>query len=94
MSNLSEFIGGGIKSVQSGTTNLTTGVQAVNETINAIDPAKSFACVRGFVSNTDNINKYFIVEILNSTTVRIVLVRNTNDTTASANVDWTVVEYY
>mgnify|MGYP000058102098 CR=1 FL=1 len=94
MSNLSEFIGGGIKSVQSGTTNLTTGVQVVNETINAIDPAKSFACVRGFVSNTDNVNKYFIVEIVDSVTVRILLVRNSTDTTASANVNWIVVEYY
>lgn len=94
MSNLSEFIGGGIKSVQSGTTNFSTGVTVVNETINTIDPAKSFACVRGFVSNTDDINKYFIVEITSSTTVRILLVRNSLDTTASANVYWTVVEYY
>jgi len=93
MSNLSEFIGGGIKSVQSGTTNLTTGVQAVNETINAIDPAKSFACVRGFVSNTDNINKYFRVEIIDSTTVQVTLIRNSGDID-NGTISWTVVEYY
>ena len=93
MSNLSEFIGGGIKSVQSGTTFLTVGATVVDETITAIDPAKSFACVRGFSANTNDINKYFIVEIIDSTTVRVTLIRNQFDNDLGI-IAWAVVEYY
>ena len=99
MSNLSEFIGGGIKSVQSGTTNFPTvpappgGVASVDETINAIDTAKSFVCVRRYQSSTDDINKYFSVEITDSTTVRVTLIRNGLDGDAGS-ISWTVVEYY
>ena len=97
MSNLSEFIGGGIKSVQSFTTsfpNVLPGDQApVDVTINAIDTAKSFVCVRRYQSSTDDINKYFRVEIIDSTTVQVTLVRNSGDND-NGTISWTVVEYY
>ena len=97
MSNLSEFIGGGIKSVQSFTTSfpgVLPGNQApINVTINAIDTAKSFVCVRRFLSTGDDVNKYFSVEIIDSTTVRVTLIRNSNDGSAGS-ISWTVVEYY
>jgi|DEB0MinimDraft_6_1074348.scaffolds.fasta_scaffold26066_3 hypothetical protein len=97
MSNLSEFIGPVIKSVQSGTTaipfNPSGGSTTVDETITAIDTAKSFVCVRSFSSAFDTINKYFSVEILNSTTVRVTLLRSISDND-SGTISWTVVEYY
>ena len=95
MSNLSEFIGGGIKSVQSFTTTIPAalGTTSVDETINAIDTAKSFVCVRRFSSGTDDLNKYFSVEIIDSTTVRVSLIRSIFDGDAG-NISWTVVEYY
>ena len=99
MSNLSEFIGGGIKSVQSFTTPIPSvtvppgGSTSVDVTINAIDTAKSFVCVRRFSSSTDDINKYFSVEIIDSTTVRVSLIRNGFDGDAGS-ISWTVVEYY
>ena len=93
MSNLSEFIGGGIKSVQSGTTNFTPLITSVEETITAIDTAKSFVCVRRYSSSTDDPNKYFSVEITSSTTVQVALIRNSNDG-SSGSISWTVVEYY
>ena len=97
MSNLSEFIGGGIKSVQSFTTTIPTelsgGSTSVDVTINAIDTAKSFVCVRRFQSSTDDINKYFIVEIIDSTTVRVTLIRNQFDNDLGI-IAWAVVEYY
>ena len=95
MSNLSEFIGVGIKSVQSGTTSfpVASGSASIDETISAIDTAKSFVCVRRFTSSTDDINKYFSVEIIDSTTVRVSLIRSIFDGDAG-NISWTVVEYY
>jgi len=99
MSNLSEFIGGGIKSVQSGTTTFSAvtvpsgGSTSIDVTINAIDTAKSFVCVRRFSSGTDDLNKYFSVEIIDSTTVRVSLIRSIFDGDAG-NISWTVVEYY
>ena len=97
MSNLSEFIGGGIKSVQSFTTSfpgVLPGNQApINVTINAIDTAKSFVCVRRYSSSTDDPNKYFSVEITSSTTVQVTLIRNSLNS-VSGSISWTVVEYY
>ena len=95
MSNLSEFIGGGIKSVQSFTTPIpiASGSTSIDVTINEIDTAKSFVCVRSFSSATDDINKYFRVEIIDSTTVQVTLVRNSGDND-NGTISWTVVEYY
>ena len=95
MSNLSEFIGVGIKSVQSGTTSfpVASGSASIDETISAIDTAKSFVCVRRFSSSTDDPNKYFSVEITSSTTVQVALIRNSLNS-VSGSISWTVVEYY
>ena len=93
MSNLSEFIGPVIKSVQSGTTTIS-GVDFVNVTITAIDPAKSFIMINGTQHNVGGTSApaYGRAEIIDSTTIRIT---ETNQLSgASIIVNWTVVEYY
>ena len=95
MSNLSEFIGGGIKSVQSGTTTVLFGLNFVNVTLTtAIDPAKSFIMINGTQAavGTSTSVPYARATIINSTTIRI---EETNPSTSnSITVNWTVVEYY
>ena len=93
MSNLSEFIGVGIKSVQSGTT-VISGVDFVNETITAIDTAKSFIMINGTQASVGPTNSvpYARATIIDSTTIRI---EETNPLTSNTiTVYWTVVEYY
>ena len=90
MSNLSEFIGGGIKSVQTGTT--ATGITATNVTINAVDTAKSFICVNGTSTNSTNYTQYGRAELLDSTTVR--LLRVSSSSIGQYTIYWSVVEYY
>ena len=93
MSNLSEFIGPVIKSVQSGTTTIA-GVNFVNETITAIDPAKSFIMINGTAASTSPSfsTVYGRATIIDSTTIRI---EETNPNAGSSiTVYWTVVEYY
>jgi len=92
MSNLSEFIGGGIKSVQSGTTSTNTSVDVTLPT--AIDPAKSFIMINGTQSNVTGSSApaYGKAAIIDSTTIRIT---ETNSfSSAFITVNWTVVEYY
>ena len=92
MSNLSEFIGVGIKSVQSGTTTTNTSINVTLAT--AIDPAKSFIMINGTqatVGPTTSV-PYGRATIIDSTTIRI---EETNTATSnSITVNWTVVEYY
>ena len=92
MSNLSEFIGGGIKSVQTGTT--ATGVTATNVTINAVDTAKSFVTINGTSANpsSSSASPYGRAILLNSTTVQIDELNAF--TNATVTVYWSVVEYY
>ena len=71
MSNLSEFIGGGIKSVQSGVTTTNTSADVTLTT--AIDPAKSFIMINGTQSNVGSTSApaYGRADIIDSTTIRI-----------------------
>ena len=92
MSNLSEFIGPVIKSVQSGTTSTTTSTTVTLTT--AIDPAKSFIMINGTQAsiNASFAAVYGRAEIIDSTTIRIT---ETNPSAGSSiTVYWTVVEYY
>ena len=92
MSNLSEFSGPSIKSVQSG---VNTTNSFVNVTLaTAIDPAKSFIMINGTQHNVGGTSApaYGRAEIIDSTTIRI-----TETNTSSLGfitVNWTVVEYY
>ena len=91
MSNLSEFIGPVIKSVQSGTTTTNTSVNVTLAT--AIDPAKSFIMINGtaYVGST-SVPPYGRATIINSTTIQI---QQTNTSSSrTITVYWTVVEYY
>jgi hypothetical protein len=92
MSNLSEFIGPVIKSVQSGTTSTNSSTNVTLTT--AIDPAKSFIMINGTAAGVGGSSAppYGRAEIINSTTITI-----TEGNTISAGfitVYWTVVEYY
>ena len=92
MSNLSEFIGGGIKSVQSGTISTNASVDVTLAT--AIDPAKSFIIINGTQCNVSGsiAPAYGRAAIINSTTIQI---SETNQISAQViTVNWTVVEYY
>ena len=92
MSNLSEFIGPVIKSVQSGTNSTTSSVNVTLAT--AIDPAKSFIMINGTQASVGATQAppYGIATIIDSTTIRIT---ETNPSAGSSiTVYWTVVEYY
>jgi len=93
MSNLSEFIGGGIKSVQSGTTALTGFTTLVNEPITAVDTAKSFISINGIDTSSTLVLPCGSAELLNSTTVRVIG-RRPSGTSVTITITWTVVEYY
>ena len=91
MSNLSEFIGPVIKSVQSGTTSTLASTNVTLTT--AIDPAKSFIMINGtaYVGST-TAPPYGRATIIDSTTIQI---QQTNGaSTRTITVYWTVVEYY
>jgi len=92
MSNLSEFIGGGIKSVQSGTTGTSSSIDVTLAT--AIDPAKSFIMINGTQHNVGGTSApaYGRAEIIDSTTIRIT--ETNGQTLGFITVNWTVVEYY
>ena len=93
MSNLSEFIGGGIKSVQSGTTVLVNPTALADVTINAVDTAKSFIFLNGIDTSNTGVLPCGFVELFDSTTVRVVG-RRTVGTSVTIIIRWTVVEYY
>lgn len=95
MSNLSDFIGvgGGIKSVQKGTTNLIAPDSSADVTINAVNTNKSFISLNGIDTTNTGVLPCGTVELLNSTTVRVVG-RRTTGTSVTIIISWTVVEYY
>jgi len=92
MSNLSEFIGGGIKSVQSGTTQTNTSVDVTLPT--AIDPAKSFIMINGTQNNVPGgtAPAYGRAAIKDST--KITITQTNSSSLGFITVNWTVVEYY
>ena len=88
MSNLSEFIGGGIKSVQTGSVSQTGGI--VNVTINAVDVNKSFIMINRTSATSSTTPGYRSAVLSNSTTVACAAYAGNTFTT----VNFTVVEYY
>jgi hypothetical protein len=88
MSNLSEFIGGGIKSVQTGSASQTGGI--VNVTINAVNVNKSFIMINRTNGTSTSTPGYRSAVLSNSTTVECTAYAGSTFTTVS----FTVVEYY
>jgi len=88
MSNLSEFIGGGIKSVQTGSASQTGGI--VNVTINAVNVNKSFIMINRTNGTSISTPGYRSAVLSNSTTVECTAYAGSTFTTVS----FTVVEYY
>lgn len=89
--------GGGIASLQRGTTNLgtTAGVATVDVTISAVDTAKSVVLVSSRTNwNTGSSGELAIgatAYLLNSTTLRVQ--RNGSTVVNTTTVAWQVVEY-
>jgi len=94
MSNLSEFIGPVIKSVQSGTTSTSSSINVTLAT--AIDPAKSFIMINGTEAliGASTAPTYGRATIIDSTTIQIVQTNGAASSFRTITVDWTVVEYY
>jgi hypothetical protein len=97
MSTLSQFAGGGIKSVQRGTTSVTT---TSTVTISSVDTSKSVV-IATVKSGT---NRYVTVDawwactastaLTNSTTITLTNGAYSTSTHGTSDVAWQVVEYY
>jgi len=103
MSTMSQFLGGGVKSVQRGTATLSSftggsfGVQTVTVTISSVDPAKSFLLMSTRAvrtgSNSDSPTLYLVEGVLTSATVVTFRREVSSETAGLQSVAWQVVEY-
>lgn len=92
MSTLSQFSGGGIKSIQRGS---SAGTSNRTVTITAVDVNKSI--VISTCSNGYDGGPITVIDgcyLLNSTTIQIVAGARSLGGGVSANVHWQVIEYY
>ena len=93
MSNLSQFSGGGIKSIQRGTITVTTsaGLATGTATITSVSTSKSMIILLGtrFTAN-DYGNVNCRLELTNSTTVTAYV----NAAGAALEIGYQVVEFY
>ena len=91
MSTLSQFSGGGVKSVQRGTITVSGTSQTNTATITAVDTSKSMISFTGFsggaMSTYDNWPRLFLT---NSTTVTA----TRNGSSFSVVVSYEVIEFY
>lgn len=96
MSNLSQFLGGAggmkIKSIQTGTINLSGSATNVSATINPVDVDKSVLHNLGFrtvTSSGNTVSTGATLELANSTTVRALK----TGTSGNVFVNYQIVEY-
>lgn len=98
MSNLSQFGGGGVKSIQRGTITVniagSTSVYSNTATITAVDPTKSTIDLLGSnLPTTQYTTCHFRVDLTNSTTVTA-YAGNNNGAIGNIVIGYQVVEYY
>lgn len=94
MSTLSQFSGGGIKSIQRGS---SAGTSNRTVTITAVDVNKSIVisnCSSGLRSAYYTASITDGCYLANSTTIQIVAGERNGGNTANATVHWQVIEYY
>lgn len=92
MSNLSQFGGGGIKSIQRGVITFTpvSGLASGTATITAVNTAKSMITLQGArYSGNQFTDLYARVDLTNSTTVTAVA----SGAGAPVEVGWQVIEF-
>ena len=89
MSTLSQFSGGGVKSVQRGTISISSATSAT-QTITAVDPLKTMINHLGETMSQDSTLYLARLSLTNSTTVTAT--RTT--TTSSTTVSYEVIEFY
>lgn len=87
MSNLMQFLGGGIKSIQRGTTSVTVGVTTV--TISSVNTAKTIVNHTGFTTATTSYTGV-MAYLTNATTLKLIA----SESAVVKNISWEVVEYY
>lgn len=85
MSTLNQFIGGGLKSIQSGSFSISAGSPI---TISSVNTAKSIVILRG-MSNT---NGYIMVSLSLSSATQ--LAYTTTGTASVGTANWTVAEFF
>jgi hypothetical protein len=90
MSTLSQFSGGGVKSVQRGTIIISNGSLAATGTITAVDPLRSMVNHLGQTMEFDNNRVLSRISLANSTTVTANRVLAIDATTIS----YEVIEFY
>ena len=92
MSTLSQFGGGGIKSVQRGTISVNCGSGSATNTatISTVDTAKSILSHLGMTTATSNVNGQSHVALTNATTVTA----SASGEGATYVIAYQVVEYY
>lgn len=94
MSNLSQFGGGGIKSIQRGTVSVSTaaGSGTGTATITSVNTSKSVVSFLGFTPGSGFSGVYYgRVELTNATTVTATA---TGSASATVSVGYEVVEFY
>ena len=96
MSNMSQFFGGGVKSVQRGTITVniaaTNALSSATATITAVDPSKSMVSLLGATWPTTQGNLAFSrVDLTNATTVTAFA--GSGFTTGNFTIGYQVVEF-
>lgn len=89
MSLLSQFVPGGIKSIQRGVITLTSATATA--TISAVDTSKSFISFLGFTTNSDSLSRGTVRLSLASATSVTAIKTSAPD---NATVSYEVVEFY
>ena len=90
MSNLNQYGGAGIKSIQRGVINITAGNAAATATITAVVTAKSKLMYLGQRKDTANADGWARLALTNTTTITATRVA----TDANTYIGYQVVEYY
>lgn len=91
MSSLTDFVGGGIKSIQRGTISIGSLASSATATITAVNTSKTMLNFLGCYTSTSSDSIYLpLLTLTNSTTVTA----SKGATGVSATVSYEVIEFY
>lgn len=88
MSTLSQFVAGGVKSVQRGS--ISFSVTSAAASISPVDTAKAVVVFGGFRSNDSDFRTSPSVSLASSTSV----LASRSASVGTVTVEWQVIEYY
>ena len=92
MSTLSQFSGGGVKSIQRGTISITGFATSSTATINLVNTSKTMINYLGNIMNADSNQCHSYLTLTNSTTVTAQ--RQAGGTNVNTTVSYEVIEFY